>query len=206
MGCTCFGGRSSFRNCQYYRRREATIPTTGLRSYFQLFASNARLFEARIIPTTASTTATCTDRYSGRRYRVGTFFIQQRPSSGTYRCECVQRFNQSGEAFMQTRCRRRVQTRCHGNKIKLIMKNFIDRFITKQKVVTKQERENLLVKSRCLSNHILPNMFISSGKGGLGVGANWQFIVTHLMVRLPLSGHLQPIEGVPFRMKVCPLS
>jgi len=77
--CTCQGGRSSFRNCQYVDAPPPTVKTT-----------------------TRVSGGYCVDRYSGKTYKNGATFYQNRGSRGTYRCNC----RRSTRGNYQTTCRK----------------------------------------------------------------------------------------------------
>jgi len=91
MSCTCYGGRSSYRNCRFTAAPQPTITTT-----------------------TAPTTTTqrsvvhrrrdqyCVNRFNGRRYQVGSTFTQQRDDGSVYKCNCTRR----NTGYVQTACRK----------------------------------------------------------------------------------------------------
>merc|ERR1712032_1306612 len=77
--CTCQGGRSSFRNCQYVDAPPPTVKTAA--------------------PVSGGY---CVDRYSGKTYKSGDTFYQNRGARGTYRCSC----RRSSRGNYQTTCRK----------------------------------------------------------------------------------------------------
>jgi len=105
MSCTCFGGRSSFRNCQFLRQ---TTPTKPASTNTSSRRQNENGRAPSVVRTTAAPTTPlrgpsyCTDRYANKRYREGAVYTQRRTNGMLFECTC----RRSRQGYLQTTCQR----------------------------------------------------------------------------------------------------
>jgi len=100
MSCTCFGGRSSFRNCQFRRTPVMSVPLVTQRTPTSLAGGNSS--GGRHSGSTPSRAPKCLDPVTRQRYLEGETWTRVDSNGEKKRCRCrrSQRFN-----YLQSICK-----------------------------------------------------------------------------------------------------